>query len=220
MTEDFDYEAHERLRARVANTMDSVLWTYKQHFKAGSIYGILNIGLDGVATLFAGLLTYSLIWGAWSTSTMIALAIGVALISGFKTAARPQKRSVAHYKAANSYQTLFEKFRNYVILDLANEETGLPKMRSKFEELAERRIELNEETADVSSFWYSWLTLSNWVWRKSIYDEVGTSEEATEQLTGGAKLSDSCSSETVTESKKDHLTREAKLEQENEKEIV
>lgn len=218
MTDDFDYEAHERLRSRVANSMDSVLWTCKQNFKAGSIYGILDLGLDAVATLFAGLLTYSLIWEAWSTTTMTALAIGVAVISGFKTAARPQKRSAAHYKAANSYHTLLEKYRDYVVLDLADKGTGLENMRSEFEELAERRIELNEETPDVSSFWYRWLSISNKIWRKSVYDEIGTSEEAKERLTGDAKLIDSEPSEQVNESVKDRLTGEAMLKSEEEDE--
>lgn len=212
MTDDFDYEAHERLRSRVANAMDSVLWTYKQNFKAGSIYGTLDLGLDVVTTLFAGLLTYSLIWEAWSTSTMTALAIGLAVISGFKTAARPQKRSSAHYKAAHSNHALFEKFRNYVLLDLANKETGFVNMRSEFDELAERRVELNEETPDISSFWYRWLSISNWIWGKSVYDEIATSAVAKERLTGAAKLINSESSDHVSESVKDRLTGEARID--------
>lgn len=218
MTGDFDYEAHERLRSRVANCMDSVLWTYKQNFKAASVYGMLDLGLDAVSTLFAGLLTYSLVWEAWSTSTMTALAIGIAVISGFKTAARPQKRSSNHYKAANTYHTLFEEFRDYVVLDLADKSTGLEKMRTRFEELSERRIELNKETPDVSSFWYRWLSLSNRVWNKSIYDEIGTSEQARKRLTSDAKLIDSETPKQANESGKDRLTGEANLEPDTEEE--
>ncbi|MFA9518479.1 hypothetical protein ACERIT_14915, partial [Halopenitus sp. H-Gu1] len=156
-------------------------------------------------------------WEAWSTSTMTALAIGVAVISGFKTAARPQKRSSAHYRAANSHHALFEKFRDYVLLDLAKKDASLENMRSEFERLAERRVELNEETPNVSSFWYRWLSISNWIWRKSVYDEITTSEEAKEQLTGVAKLIDSEPPEHVNDSVKDRLTGEAKLEPKKER---
>jgi len=38
MTDDFDYEQHERLRGRVANEADSVLWTFKAYYEGADWY--------------------------------------------------------------------------------------------------------------------------------------------------------------------------------------
>lgn len=214
--DDLDYEAHERLRTRVANNMDSLLWTFKQHYKAGDIYGIINQGADVASTILAGILTYSLLWDVYSKSLMAGLAIIIAVISGFKTAARPQRLSEAHFRAGAAYHRLFDQFRDFVTLDLANKNYGLENMRNDFEELASERRELNENQDDLSSIWYYWLKLSYWVRRGSPYQEVGTSEEAKRRLTGEAKLSGQDPNEdTVDEEVKNQLTGEAELEEEN-----
>lgn len=211
--DDFDYEAHERLRTRVANKMDGLLWTYKQHYKAGGVYAGANLAADVVSTVLAGVLTYSLVWETFSTQVMAALAVVVAVISGFKTAARPQKRSDGHYRAGDAYHRLFEKYRDFVTLDLADKEYGLENMREDFEELADERRELNENQGDLSSIWYYWLKISYGIRGGSPYQEIGTSETARRELAGEAKLTGTDpSQERIDEGIKEELTGEAELD--------
>jgi hypothetical protein len=145
---------------------------------------------------------------------MTILAISIAVISGFKTAARPQKRSTSHFKAATAYHTLFENFRDFVTLDLADKSTGLNRMRERYEEFSDRRIELNEEMPDNSSLWYRWLSISNKIWGKSVYDEIRTSEQAKKQLTGKARF-EPTEDDGVGDDVKDRLTVEADLDEES-----
>lgn len=210
MSDDFDYKAHERLRTRVANNMDSLLWTFKQHYKAGDIYGSLNQGADILSTVLAGLLTYGLIWNSYPTNWMIVIAIIIAVISGFKTAARPRKLSEGHFRAGAAYHRHFDQFRDFTTLDLANKDYGLERMREDFEELTAERRELNENQDDLSSLWYYWLKFSYKIRGGSPYDEIGTSKKAKARLTGKAKIPGS-DSEGTDEEVKDELTGEAKL---------
>ncbi|MDZ7850339.1 MAG: SLATT domain-containing protein [Halodesulfurarchaeum sp.] len=208
MNEDnFDYEAHERLRTRVANKMDGLLWTYKQHYKAGGAYAGINQAADITSTVLAGILTYALIWEAFSTQVMAVLAVGIAVISGFRTAARPQKRLENHYRAGAAYQRLFDEFRDFATLDLADKEYGLENMREDFEELATERRELNENQDDLSSTWYYWLKLSYRIRGGSPYQEIETSETAKRKLAGETNLTGKRpGQDTVDEETKNRLT--------------
>ena len=210
--DDFDYEEHERLRSRVANNMDGLLWTFKQHYKAGGVYASINQAADVLSTILAGILTYALIWEAFSTQLMTVLALGIAVISGFKTAARPQKLSETHFRTAAAYHRLFDKFREFTVLDLANKDYGLENMRADFEELASERRELNENQDDIGSIWYYWLKISYWIRGGSPYQEIGTSETAKRELAGEAKLTGKNPGESVDEETKDQLTGESDLE--------
>ena len=212
--DDFDYEEHGRLRTRVANKMDGLLWTYKQHYKAGGVYAGINQLADVLSTVLAGILTYALIWEAFSIQVMTVLAVGIAVISGFRTAARPQKQSKDHYRAAAAYQRLFDEFRDFATLDLADEKYGLKNMREDFEELAAEKRELNENQEDISSIWYYWLKLSYRIRDGSPYQEIGTSDTARRELTGEAKLTGKKpGQDTVDEETKDQLTGEASMDE-------
>lgn len=210
-TKNFDYEAHERLRIRVANNMDALLWTFKQHYKAGVVYAVINQAADITSTILAGLLTYSLIWEAFSIQTMTILAVGIAVISGFRTAARPQKQSENHFRTAVAYQRLFDEFRDFTTLNLANKEYGLENMREDFEELAAERRELNENQENLSSIWYYWLKFSYQIRGGSPYQEIGTSDAAKRNLAGEAKLVGKKPRHNVDQKARDKLTGEASM---------
>ncbi|MFB6185516.1 MAG: hypothetical protein ABEI86_01440, partial [Halobacteriaceae archaeon] len=75
---DFDYEAHERLRERVANEADSVLWTFKAYYIGADWYAKWDRRFDWVVFGIAGLLTIALIWDSTPQIILIALAITTA----------------------------------------------------------------------------------------------------------------------------------------------
>lgn len=211
MTDDFDYEAHERLRERVANEADSVLWTFKAYYVGGDWYSKWDRRSDWAVFGIAGLLTVTLIWDSLPTIIPIALAITTAVISGYQRMANPGDTAENYYRAAHAYQRLFDDFRDFIKLELAKEETGLDEMEERYQELAARRRNLNEDMPEVTDKWYDELD-------DSIYDEVGTHEEAKERLTGEAKLIDKPPARDLDDSVSDRIAGEAKLSDEAEDE--
>ena len=209
MAEDFDYEAHERLRERVANEADSVLWTFKAYYVGADWYSKWDRRSDWAVFGIAGLLTITLIWDSLPMIIPIALAITTAVISGYQRMANPGDTAENYYRAAHAYQRLFDDFRDFIKLELAKEETGLDEMEERYRELAARRRNLNEDMPDVTNKWYDELD-------DSIYDEVGTHEEAKERLTGEAKLIDESPNRDLDDSVTDRIAGEAKLSDEEE----
>jgi hypothetical protein len=208
--DDFDYEAHERLRERVANEADSVLWTFKSYYFGADWYSKWERRSDWAVFGIAGLLTVALIWNSTPQIILITLAITTAILSGYQRMANPGDTAENYYRAAHAYQRLFDDFRDFIKLELAQQEVGLEAMEERYRELAARRRNLNEDMPEVTSKWYDELD-------DSIYDEVGTHEEAKESLTGEAKLVEDSPERDLDESTKDCLTGSAKLrDRENE----
>lgn len=184
MAEDgFDYDTHERLRRRTANKMDSVLWTYKAHYEAADWYSAWSNRMDWGTTFGAAAITIGLLWEAVPHIALVGLAVITAVLSGYKTASKPQKKAEDHYDAGDAYHKLFEEFRDFVKFELADEETGLGTMKDRFDTLSERRTTLNDEMPNLTSKWYDRLD-------DSIYDQVETTEDVRERLTSEAKLSE------------------------------
>ncbi len=181
MADDFDYEAHERLRKRVANEADSILWTYKAYFEGADWYSRLDRWLDWFVFGVSALLTTALIWGKAPQIVLIGLAIISSVTIGYRRMASPGDRAENYYRAANAYHRLFDEFRDFIQLELADDSNDLEEMRSRYRELASRRRNLNEDMPDVTSKWYDRLD-------ESIYNEVSTTQEARERLTGDAEL--------------------------------
>ena len=181
MTDDgLDYEEHERLRGRVANEADSVLWTYKAYYEGADWYSKWDRRLDWIIFGISALLTIALIWGQAPQILLIALAIVSSVIVGYRRMANPGDRAEDFYRAANAYQRLFDDFRDYIQLELADESNEMRDLKDRYRELASRRRNLNEDMPDLTDRWYKKLD-------DSIYDEISTTEEAKERLTGAAE---------------------------------
>lgn len=161
--------------------MDSILWTEKAHFKAADWYAKWGRRMDWTTTFAAGALTVGLLWRQVPQTALIGIAIFTAVLSGYKTAAKPQKKAEDHYKAANAYLKLRDDFRDFVKLELADKSVGLDQMQQSFETLSQRRQDLNDDMPSMSSRWYQDLD-------ESIYDQIETTDEACERLTGCANL--------------------------------
>jgi hypothetical protein len=202
--DDFDYEAHERLRERVANEADSVLWTFKAYYVGADWYSKWERRSDWAVFGIAGLLTIALIWNSMPQIILITLAITTAIISGYQRMANPGDTADNYYRAAHAYQRLFDDFRDFIKLELAQKEVGLEAMEERYRELAARRRNLNEDMPEVTSKWYDELD-------NSIYDQVGTHENAKKRLTGEAKLIDDSPERDLDAATKDRLTGSAKL---------
>ncbi|QKQ98279.1 SLATT domain-containing protein [Candidatus Nanohaloarchaea archaeon] len=180
--DDFDYEAHERLRERVANKADSALWAYKSHYEAADWYSSFSKKISWITTATAGILTVSLIWRVLPDYALVLLAIATAALSGYKTAAKPEKKSYEHYNAGDAYHRLFIDFNDFTKLQLADESYGLENMKERFWELSDRHQNLNEEMPNIASKWYERLH------EEEIRSQTQTTEETKKALTGCARL--------------------------------
>lgn len=178
---DFDYKTHEKLRKRTANKADSVLWTFKAYYKAADLYNSIDDFIGWLIIASSTILTIRVLWKKTPDMFLIGLAIFTAVISGYKKALSLRKKSEKFYRAGCDYQRLFEDFRDFIKLELSRKELGLDKMEEKFEKLSERRKQLNKYAPDLKSKWYRKLD-------NSIHEEVRTTEERKEKLTKEAKL--------------------------------
>jgi hypothetical protein len=204
--EEFDYEAHERLRERVANEADSVLWTFKAYYVGADWYSMVDRLLDWFVFGVAGLLTIALIWDSTPQFVLIGLAITTAIVSGYRRMADPGDKAENYYRAAHAYQRLFDDLRDFIKLELAKKDIGLDQMESRYEDLAERRRNLNEDMPEVTSRWYEKLD-------ESIYDEVDTTQKAKERLTGEAQMYQPGPNHCLSDEEvADRLADEAELE--------
>jgi hypothetical protein len=168
----------------------------------------MDFGVFGIA----GLLTVALIWDSAPQLLLVSLAITTAVMSGYRRMADPGDRADECYRAAHAYQRLFDDFRDFIQLELANKETGLEEMHERYHELAERRRNLNEDMPEVTSKWYENLD-------DSIYDQVGTTEEDKERLTGEAKLINGDVEHDLSEEEvKERLTGDAEIKEDSEEE--
>lgn len=205
MSDTFDYERHERLRERVANDADSVLWTFKAYYKAGSYYSNIGKLLDAMIFISSAFLTLGIIWRVTPNIILIILALVSAITTGYRRAASPEDRAEEFYRAANSYHRLFDEFREFIVLELSDESNSVDSMESEFKQLSSRRRDLNEDTPDITSKWYDKLD-------ESIYSEVSTEPGAKEKLTGEADLRPSDPQHDLSsEEVKEKLTKEADL---------
>lgn len=206
--DDFDYEAHENLRDRVANGADSVLWTFKAYYKAADFYTKVDHISDYAIFWVSGALAFALIWSQAPYLLLVGLALLSASLSAFRRMIDPGEKAKTHYRSAHSYQTLFDEMRDYIQLELARKEIGVEEMEKRYRELADRRRELNEESPELTDRWYNKLD-------DSIYDQVGTTEEDKERLTGEAKLIED---RDLSEEGKDQLTGDAELDEKEDEE--
>lgn len=181
MSDEFEYEKHERLRGKVANEADSVLWTFKAYYEAADYYSKRQDWIDLAIFVISALLTVALVWGVLPDIFLISLALTSAVATGYRRAASPGDRAEEFYRAANGYHRLFDDFRDYIVLELADSSNDLDELETRYRELAARRRDLNEDTPNITSKWYDRLD-------ESVYDEVSTTAEAKERLTDEADL--------------------------------
>lgn len=208
MSDNFDYEAHENLRDRVANEADSVLWTFKAYYKAADFYTKADHLTDYAIFWVSGILAFALVWSQTPYLILVGLALLSAGLSAFRRMVDPGEKAKTYYRTAHSYQRLFDEMRDFIKLELARKEVGLEEMEESFRELADRRRDLNDESPELTDRWYNKLD-------DSIYDQVGTTEEDKERLTSEAKLVED---QNLSEDEKDQLTGDAKLSEGQESE--
>lgn len=81
----------------------------------------------------------------------------MAIITGYRRAAKPDQRSERFRKSANRHHALFDEFRDFLMVTLPDGSCSDDKVQNRFDKLAEQRRELNIDSPDASSVWYYWI---------------------------------------------------------------
>lgn len=139
----------------------SAWWTYNQHYKAANFNKFLAYGFSLLIAALGGILSYGLIWDAVPTWLMIVLAVSVSVVSGLQLVISPSDKRERLADSANDYHALFDDVVDFLELELPSNSLSMDEVNTEYEELRERRRELNAASPDVSSFWYLYVK-----WRK------------------------------------------------------
>ena len=146
-----------RIRRNAVTKADSVMHTYNQHFLAANFYRWLNRFLDTVLFGASLALATQVIWEVWPFWAMVVLPLGMALITGYRRAAKPDRRAEEFRKSANRHHALFDKFRDFLTITLPSDGYTDEEVRNRFDGLSVERRELNQDGPDASSLWYYWI---------------------------------------------------------------
>lgn len=171
-----------RLRYRAENKADSICFTYKQHFAAANFYRALSRLLDGIMFAAAALILATNFWGVMPNRYIAVPAVLIAGITGYRRGTNLEDRATEFRRSARRYHSLFGEYRDFLGITLDSPEYSADKVQKEFDRLSDERRELNLTTPDASSIWYRYI---QWKGEDAIRDEITTSPETREVLSGG-----------------------------------
>jgi len=157
MSDDEPASVRDRIERSALIKADSLNHTYNQHFLAANFYRWLNRFLDTVLFAASLLLVSQALWTVWPVWTTFAIPGLMAIITGYRRAAKPDQRSERFRKSANRHHALFDEFRDFLMVTLPDGSCSDDKVQNRFDKLAEQRRELNIDSPDASSVWYYWI---------------------------------------------------------------
>lgn len=118
MSDDEPASVRDRIERSALIKADSLNHTYNQHFLASSFYRWLNRFLDTVLFAASLLLVSQALWMVWPVWTTFAIPGLMAIITGYRRAAKPDQRSERFRKSANRHLALFDEFRDFLMVTL------------------------------------------------------------------------------------------------------
>ena len=163
---------------------DSLNHTYNQHFLAANFYRWLNRFLDTVLFAASLLLVSQALWTVWPAWTTFAIPGVMAIITGYRRAAKPDQRSERFRESANRHHALFDEFRDFLMVTLPDGSCSDDEVQDQFDELAERRRELNMDSPDASSLWYYWIKYVRG--EEKLQEQISTTPEMRKAIIGRA----------------------------------
>ncbi|WP_152436509.1 hypothetical protein [Halosimplex carlsbadense] len=118
------------------------------------------------------------VWPAWTTFAILGL---MAIITGYRRAAKPDQRSERFRKSVNRHHALFDEFRDLLMGTLSDGSDSHDEMQDRFDERADRRRELNIDSPDARSLWYYWIKYVRG--EKKLQNQISTAPEMREAIT-------------------------------------
>lgn len=161
---------------------DSLNHTFNQHFLAANFYQWLNRFLDTVLFAASLLLVSQVLWTVWPTWTTFAIPGLMAIITGYRRAAKPDQRSERFRESANRHHALFDEFRDFLMVTLPDGSCSDDELQDRFDKLAERRRELNIDSPDANSVWYYWIKYVRG--EEKLQEQISTTPEMRNAIIG------------------------------------
>lgn len=176
--DDFDMDFRKRVYGRSLEEQNSNFWNYKRYYTAASFWGWVDVGSSAITAVLGAILTFGLAWRQLPLWMMVSFSLTIGIIAIFKGNRKPGHRAEKLHSIGRAYQELHDEIRDFVELDLKDEDRDKEWLRQRFNELAKERHNLKAE-AKLSGFWYWLLKL----WKgEDIYLEGATTDEERELL--------------------------------------
>jgi len=182
MTGDEASTVRDRIERSALIKADSLNHTYNQHFLAANFYRWLNRFLDTVLFAASLLLVSQALWTVWPAWTTFATPGLMAIITGYRRAAKPDQRSERFRKSANRHHVLFDEFRDFLVVSLPDSSKSNTEIQDRFDELADQRRELNIDSPDASSIWYYWIKYLRG--EEKLQEQISTTPEMRKAIIG------------------------------------
>lgn len=161
---------------------DSLNYTYNQHFLAANVYRWLNRFLDTVLFAASLLLVSQVLWTVWPAWTSFVVPGLMAVITGYRRTAKPDRRSERFRESANHHHALFDEFRDLLMVTLPDASCSDDDVQDRFDELADQRRELNMDSPDASSIWYYWIKYVRG--EEKLQEQISTTTEMRKAIIG------------------------------------
>lgn len=172
----------DRIERSALIKTDSLNQTFNQHFLAANTYGGMNRFLDTVLFAASLVLVSQAAWTVWPVWTTFVLPVGMAVITGYRRAVKPDKRAERFREWANQHHSLFDEIRDFLMITLPDENRSDAEIRERFDELADRRRELNLESPDAHSVWYYWIKYVRG--EEKLQEQISTTPEMRDAIIG------------------------------------
>lgn len=182
MSDDEPASVRDRIGRSALIKADSLNHTYNQHFLAANFYRWLNRFLDTLLFAASLLLVSQALWTVWPAWTAFTLPGVMAIITGYRRAAKPDQRSERFRESANRHHALFDEFRDFLMVTLPDSSCSEDDLQNRFDELAERRRELNIDSPDASCFWYYWIKYVRG--EEKLQEQISTTPEMRKAIIG------------------------------------
>jgi len=174
----------ELYKERAIEKADSVLYTYKQHFAVANFYRTLSRILDAIMFSAAALLVADTFWNVVPIQFIVIPPLVIAGITGYRRGTKLNDKSERFRKSAKQYHALFEEFRDFIALTA--ECNDIEDIRCEFDELTDKRRELNLTTPDANGLWYHYI---KWKGEEQLHQEITTNSETREAfVSNGPRL--------------------------------
>lgn len=144
----------EKIQRRCGEMMNGIRYTFKTHYKIAEAYEKGGRILDLLVAAGTGGLVIALIWDAIAQEALITVAVVVAMISWSQAVLKLGEKSKEHYHAADRHHSLYEEYRNFVKVELPDEEISSEEKRERFQALSEKRDQINQLSPRTTNFWY------------------------------------------------------------------
>lgn len=182
MTDGEASTVRDRIERSALIKADSLNHTYNQHFLAANFYRWLNRFLDTVLFAASLLLVSQVLWTVWPVWTSFAVPGLMAVITGYRRTAKPDRRSERFRESANRHHALFDKFRDFLMVTLQDSSCSDDDVQHWFDELADRRRELNMNSPDANSVWYYWIKYVRG--EEKLQEQISTTPEMRKAIIG------------------------------------